>query len=91
MPPCTRLHRPDGVVRLFDAAHHPRRRERRHGSPRPVLEWRDYREVAMAKGEMKGNKEAKKPKADKPKGPGSSYKQSQGKGGPATIPPAKKT
>ncbi len=37
----------------------------------------------MAKGQVKGNKEAKKPKADKPKGSVSAYKQSQGKGGPA--------
>ncbi len=37
----------------------------------------------MAKGKDKGNKEAKKPKADKnaPKGAGSAYKQAQGKGG----------
>jgi len=40
----------------------------------------------MAKGQIKGNKEAKKPKADKPKGPGSPYKQSQGKGGQALSP-----
>ena len=46
----------------------------------------------MAKGQVKGNKEAKKPKADKPKGPGSAYKQSQGKGGQALIlQPVKKT
>ena len=32
----------------------------------------------MAKGQMKTNKEAKKPKADKEKGAGSSYKQAQG-------------
>lgn len=36
----------------------------------------------MAKGQMKGNKEAKKAKADKnQKGAGSAYKQSQEKGG----------
>lgn len=42
----------------------------------------------MAKGEMKGNKEAKKPKADKnrPKVLGSAYKQAQAKGGPAPSP-----
>ena len=40
----------------------------------------------MAKGQIKGNKEAKKPKADKPKGSGSAYKQSQGKGGAALTP-----
>ena len=36
----------------------------------------------MAKGQMKSNKEAKKPKADKKaaKAPGSAYKQSQGGG-----------
>ena len=47
----------------------------------------------MAKGQMKGNKEAKKPKADKnrPKGTGSAYKQSQGKGDQTTNPFAKKT
>lgn len=41
----------------------------------------------MAKGKDKGNKEAKKPKADKnaPKGASSAYKQGQGKGG--TIAP----
>lgn len=33
----------------------------------------------MAKGQMKGNKEAKKPKSDKEKAGGSAYKQSQGK------------
>jgi hypothetical protein len=31
----------------------------------------------MAKGQMKGNKEAKKPKADKPKSGGSAYKLSR--------------
>jgi hypothetical protein len=45
----------------------------------------------MAKGQVKGNKESKKPKADKPKGPGSAYKLSQGKGRPAVNPFAKKT
>jgi hypothetical protein len=44
----------------------------------------------MAKGQMKGNKEAKKPKGDKPKGGGSSYKLSQGKSGPAIVPPTTK-
>ena len=44
----------------------------------------------MAKGEQRGNKEAKKPKSDKPKGAGSAYKQSQGKGGQTTSQPAKK-
>ena len=46
----------------------------------------------MAKGESKGNREAKKPKADKnrPKGPGSAYKQAQGKGATTPTPFAKK-
>ena len=35
----------------------------------------------MAKGQIKGNKETKKPKAEKPKATVSAYKQSQGKGG----------
>jgi hypothetical protein len=46
----------------------------------------------MAKGQVKGNKEAKKPKSDKPKEGGSAYKLSQGKGGQALSPaPGKKT
>jgi hypothetical protein len=44
----------------------------------------------MAKGQMRSNKEAKKPKADKPKGAASAYKQSQGKGGPAMSPSSTK-
>ena len=45
----------------------------------------------MAKGQVKGNRETK-PKPEKPKGPGSAYKQSQGKGGrPFSLQPAKKT
>jgi hypothetical protein len=47
-------------------------------------------ETTMAKGQMKGNKEAKKPKADKPKGGGSAYKLSQGASGQAIIPPTKR-
>jgi hypothetical protein len=44
----------------------------------------------MAKGQ-KGNKQAKKPKGDKPKGTGSAYKQSQPtKGPPKAFTPAKK-
>jgi hypothetical protein len=43
----------------------------------------------MAKGQMRSSKEAKKPKSDKPKGAGSAYKQSQGKGGQAA--PVKKS
>lgn len=46
----------------------------------------------MAKGKDKGNKEVKKPKADKnaPKGAGSAYKQSQGKGSATVNPIGKK-
>jgi hypothetical protein len=47
-------------------------------------------EDKMAKGQLRGNKEAKKPKADKPKGAGSAYKQSQGKGGAALSPTSAK-
>jgi hypothetical protein len=47
----------------------------------------------MAKGQMKGNKEAKKPKADKNKEKTtiSAYKQSQTKEGQATTPFARKS
>lgn len=44
----------------------------------------------MAKGQMKSNKEAKKPKADKEKTTGSAYKLSQGKAGSQTIDTFKK-
>ncbi len=44
----------------------------------------------MAKGQARSNKEAKKPKADKPKSSGSAYKQSQGKGGAALSPTSAK-
>jgi hypothetical protein len=44
----------------------------------------------MAKSQMKGNKEAKKPKADKPKSGGSPYKMAQGASGQAISPPSKK-
>jgi hypothetical protein len=44
----------------------------------------------MAKGQVKGNKEAKKPKAEKPKSNVSAYKASQGKGGQALTPTGKK-
>ncbi len=46
----------------------------------------------MAKGQMKSNKEKKKPKADKdqPKAGASAYQVSQGKGGSAANPFAKK-
>ena len=47
----------------------------------------------MAKGQIKGNKEAKKPKADKnqPKSSVSAYKASQGKGGAPISAPGKKS
>jgi len=41
----------------------------------------------MAKGETRGNREAKKPKSDKPKGSVSEYKKSQGKSGQTLSPP----
>lgn len=45
----------------------------------------------MAKGQAKSNKEAKKPKAEKPKGEVSAYKKAQGKGGsPIVMPGGKK-
>ncbi len=44
----------------------------------------------MAKGQIKGNKEAKKPKAEKPKTEESAYKKSQGKGGQIVMPTGKK-
>ena len=47
-------------------------------------------EATMAKGQKKGNKEAKKPKADTPKTGGSAYKLSQGAGGQAINPPTKR-
>lgn len=40
----------------------------------------------MAKGQVKSNKETKKPKAEKPKSSESAYKQSQGKSGQASTP-----
>ncbi len=45
----------------------------------------------MAKGEQRGNKEAKKPKSDKPKSSELAYKKSIGKGGQALSPTGKKT
>jgi hypothetical protein len=47
----------------------------------------------MAKGQLKGNREAKKPKADKsqPKGAGSAYKQAQGKGSSSPSPFVRKS
>jgi hypothetical protein len=44
----------------------------------------------MAKGQIKGNKEAKKPKAEKPKSDVSAYKKSQGKGPQPMMPQGKK-
>ena len=44
----------------------------------------------MAKGQMKKNKESKKPKAEKGQKNVSAYKASQGKGGPAANPFTKK-
>jgi hypothetical protein len=50
-------------------------------------------EEIMAKGQIRGNKEAKKPKADKnapKKAAGTAYQNAQGKGGPTASPFAKK-
>jgi hypothetical protein len=44
----------------------------------------------MAKGQKRTSKETKKPKSDKPKGVGSTYKQMQVKGGQALSAPSKK-
>ena len=45
----------------------------------------------MAKGQVRTNKEAKKPKSDKPKGSVSEYKKSQGATGQTLQPPGKKS
>ncbi len=45
----------------------------------------------MAKGQMRNNKEAKKPKSEKPKGSVSDYKKSQGGTGSALQTPGKKS
>ena len=45
----------------------------------------------MAKGQMRNNKEVKKPKSDKPKSSVSEYKKSQGAAGQALHPPGKKS
>jgi len=49
-------------------------------------------ESSMAKGQLKGNKESKKPKADKnqSKSGGSAYKQAQSPGGQPLLMPQKK-
>jgi hypothetical protein len=47
-------------------------------------------EDSMAKEQKRGNKETKKPKAEKPKGEASAYKRSQGKGGTPISLPGKK-
>ena len=51
----------------------------------PISGGQPEQEDAMAKGQMKSNKETKKPKAEKPKDNVSAYKQAQGKGGQAPI------
>jgi hypothetical protein len=42
-------------------------------------------EAEMAKAKLKGIKQARKPKTDKPKGLASAYKQAQGKAGATTT------
>ncbi len=49
------------------------------------------KETSMAKGQLRGNKEAKKPKSDKAKSSVSDYKKSQGATGQALNPPGKKS
>jgi hypothetical protein len=49
------------------------------------------KEESMAKGQMRNNKEVKKPKSDKPKSSVSEYKKSQGAAGQALHPPGKKS
>jgi hypothetical protein len=49
------------------------------------------KEESMAKGQLRGSKEAKKPKSDKPKSSVSEYKKSQGATGQALNPPGKKS
>jgi hypothetical protein len=44
----------------------------------------------MGKGQKRSSKEAKKPKAEKPKGEISAYKRSQGKNAQSIIPGGKK-
>jgi hypothetical protein len=44
----------------------------------------------MAKGQTRSNREAKKPKADKPKGSVSTYKQSLSKSGHQSLIPPKR-
>jgi hypothetical protein len=51
--------------------------------------WNRRREEDMTKGHLRGNKEVKKPKADKPKGSVSAYKQSLAKSGQALVLPKK--
>lgn len=60
---------------------------------RPVAAATRHQEDALAKGQIKGNKEAKKPKADKNqvKTKTSAYQLSQGKSGQATTPLGKKS
>jgi hypothetical protein len=48
-------------------------------------------EESMAKGQMRNNKEAKKPKSDKAKSSVSEYKKSQGATGQTLQPPGKKS
>jgi hypothetical protein len=50
-----------------------------------------HKEESMAKSQMRNNKEAKKPKSDKPKNSVSDYKKSQGATGQALNPPRKKS
>lgn len=51
-----------------------------------LLNCKTKQEDDMAKAKLRGNREAKKPKTDKPKGSGSAYKQAQSKSVASTTP-----
>lgn len=66
-------------------------RERQKGERDGALRSQDLQqEDTMTKGKLKGNKEVRKPRSEKPKGAGSAYKQGQGKGIPVSNPFAQK-
>jgi len=82
----------DLQVRILDVCNWPRvQRTDSNGGSRVFR--RSTQETDMAKGQMKSNKEAKKPKADKdkPKAGASAYKVGQGKGESAVSSLVKKS
>src|SRR5579864_4311357 len=56
-----------------------------YGEPLPLTPSRGVN--IMSKEQKRSSREAKKPKSDKPKGSGSTYKQSLGKGGRRLLSP----